>query len=240
MSLNKEFEEIYAKKLWGDGSKVPLSGGGSKPEVAKPYVDFVKRVIDEYRVSTVLDIGHGDWQMWRDYRFEDVNYLGIDVVPSLSEKNNLKYGSKNVSFISGKISEINLPDFDLVITKEVFQHLSNEYVTDLVQKLPRTKLLIISNAIHVKSVGAAIRYLPARIALRSRIRKLLQGKNPFFVVKRRNNVDIANGEWRAINLEDEPFKSALEKYELVEKFLYLGSNYKGVQQAVYLFRSGTP
>ena len=75
MSLNEIFSQIYQKKQWG--SKVSVgsdSGEGSDPDIALPYVNFVKQMIVKYKVGSVIDFGHGDWEMWRDYRFENVKY----------------------------------------------------------------------------------------------------------------------------------------------------------------------
>lgn len=56
------FTEIYRSKVWGDGS-----GGGSAPDVARPYIDFVSKYLMEVRLCKlawetprVLDIGCGD------------------------------------------------------------------------------------------------------------------------------------------------------------------------------------
>lgn len=75
------------------GSKVSVgsdSGEGSNPDFALPYVNFIKQIIDKYKVGSVLDFGHGDWEMWRDYRFENVRYTGLDVVEFLSNELSIK------------------------------------------------------------------------------------------------------------------------------------------------------
>ena len=82
------FERIYKEKIWGEGTLVsPLSGTGSNPDLAKPYVDFVRDTVRDFSIESVLDFGHGDWAMWRDYKFEETHYLGVDVVNDLSLQN---------------------------------------------------------------------------------------------------------------------------------------------------------
>ena len=64
------FANIYKNHVWGDGSPGnPRSGTGSNPDVAKPYVEFVSNAIQSLYISSVLDVGCGDWEMWRDYKF---------------------------------------------------------------------------------------------------------------------------------------------------------------------------
>jgi hypothetical protein len=51
------FEDIYKNKLRGNGSFLdPLSGGGSRPDVTKPYVEYVATLVPLLKNSTVLDL----------------------------------------------------------------------------------------------------------------------------------------------------------------------------------------
>ncbi len=236
MSITRIFSELYEKRVWGDGVVIPLSGGGSSPEVAEPYVRFVERVIREHAISSVVDIGHGDWMMWRDYKFPEVNYFGLDAVESLSQRNNELYGSKKITFQSADATEATLPQADLLISKEVLQHLSNENVLKILSKINNFQFVVLSNAIHLSNISAAMSFVPSRIALRSRLKAIKSRRNPFFIVSRRNNIDIRDGDWRALDLEVEPFRKPFQSWALVEKIIYPGSNYRGVVQAIYLFK----
>ena len=236
MEIEKVFNHVYDTKSWGDGVSVPLSGGGSDPDVARPYVNFVRQAISDFGIRSVVDIGHGDWTMWRDYRFPNISYFGIDVVSSLSTKNTELFGSEHIKFVSGNVMEIELPNADMAISKEVLQHLSNDNVMQILKKLDKYQFLILSNAMHVNSISARLRFIPARIAARSRIRAMRERQNPFFLVRRKNNIDVQDGGWRALDLEQEPFQSLLSEWTLLRKVIYPGSNYKGVNQAIYLYR----
>ena len=46
---NREiFGRIYKMQVWGDGSEEkPLSGSGSNPANAKPFVDFIKLIVEK-------------------------------------------------------------------------------------------------------------------------------------------------------------------------------------------------
>jgi hypothetical protein len=78
------FTEIYQRGTWA--SPQSASGTGSNPQVARPYVDFVLGLLRRLQIRSVLDVGHGDWAMWPEKSFHGVKYLGIDVVPGLSER----------------------------------------------------------------------------------------------------------------------------------------------------------
>ena len=139
------FADIYKNHVWGDGTPGnPRSGSGSNPDVAKPYVDFVSRAIQEFDISYVLDFGCGDWEMWRDYKFENTNYTGIDVVEELIETNIIKYSNRNRSFHLSSL-KASLSNYELLLCKDVLQHLSNVDMDQLLLQLSKFKYLIFQN-----------------------------------------------------------------------------------------------
>ena len=52
------FENIYKEDIWNGGS-----GAGSFEIETKPYRDFIRDFLKFYNISSVIDIGCGDWQM---------------------------------------------------------------------------------------------------------------------------------------------------------------------------------
>jgi hypothetical protein len=222
MDSERVFTEIYGKNVWGDGSSnSPRSGDGSKPENAKPYVHFVQSIVKSYGINSVLDLGHGDWVMWQDYKFEDVVYIGIDVALGLSEEIGHRFANENRRFFHNSVFDSGLPKVDLVISKEVFQHLSNQDVIEKLKEINEFKFLILSNAYYSsKLIFERVKYW---IQLRVRLNKLLHLKNPLYKVKPlRNNTDIITGGFRGLDLERSPFIEHLMNYEIVEKFDYPG------------------
>ena len=75
---NKDiFAQIYSSKIWGNGIDIPFSGSGSKPANALPYVDIVKTYISKNGVNSILDFGHGDFEIWKSWGSEA--FLGLDI-----------------------------------------------------------------------------------------------------------------------------------------------------------------
>ena len=65
MSIEKTFTDIYQNKSWGLGTvNSPLSGAGSVEELAVPYTNYVKNKINEFKIKSITDFGHGDFNIW--------------------------------------------------------------------------------------------------------------------------------------------------------------------------------
>jgi len=139
------FREIYRTHSWEGGSR---SGPGSDPGKAAPYLRLLQGFIDDpaNRVGSIVDLGCGDWAWTRHVRFGNRRYAGFDVVPELVQKLERDHGSELVRFAVADAGWSNLPDADLLLVKDVLQHLSTErvrrFMTDV---LPRYRLALITN-----------------------------------------------------------------------------------------------
>ena len=141
MSNAEVFSKIYKEDLWHGGS-----GAGSKLENIKEYVDILQKYIDKPEVKTVLDLGCGDWQFSKFLDLSSVSYLGVDVVESIIESNSTSYSASNIKFISRDITTYEVPKADLIICKDVLQHLCNkDVVTILVKIITSSKFSLITN-----------------------------------------------------------------------------------------------
>lgn len=137
------FDEIYAADHWEAGS-----GLGSLPGVTTAYRDFIQNFLRERSVRSVVDLGCGDWQFSRLVDWSGVDYVGVDVVESVIEQNRREYGSDTVRFQHGNASMSGLPEADLLITKDVLQHLPNEAIDNFVENvLPNYKMVLVTNCV---------------------------------------------------------------------------------------------
>lgn len=206
--LTRTFGEIYSSGAWGDGVRVPRSGPNSDPQAAKPYVDFVCDVIDRCRVSSVVDIGHGDWQMWPRNAFKDVHYAGFDIADGLSTRVQANFGTPTCTFRQLDAVVSPLPSADLVLIKDVLQHLCNEDVAAILGKLRQYPRAIVSN--DVRASGGWLRrsaaLTRAAIAPRMRLHRFQRGLNPFSSTFARENSQIKSGGYRPLNLERSPWR----------------------------------
>jgi len=138
------FDEIYKSNAWGFGS-----GHGSLPSVTKGYRALLETFIRENNVRSVVDYGSGDWQFSKLVEWGDIEYTGVDVVPSLTAENTTKYGNQKRKFVTLAPGSNGIPDADLLICKDVLQHMPNQAVQEFVANiLPKFKCALITNCIH--------------------------------------------------------------------------------------------
>lgn len=146
------FSDIYSNAIWDpNGKDLYCSGDGSQLEYfTRPYVKSVTEFISKLENKpNALDLGCGNFLVGSQIRELFNEYYAIDVVPHVIEHNKIKYESLNVHFnaLDAEIEE--LPMADVVMVRQVFQHLSNKSIDAILKKLKNYKYLIITE--HVPS-----------------------------------------------------------------------------------------
>ena len=122
--IQKKFEEIYERKLWGGGS-----GPGSRYHHNLDYINFLANFIKWNDVRSVVDFGCGDWQFMQYLNWQNIMYYGFDVAKNVVRTNMELHARSNISFTHLENST-QLPKADLLLCKDVFQHLPNAMIAD--------------------------------------------------------------------------------------------------------------
>lgn len=137
------FDDIYATNAWGHGS-----GEGSLPIHNSGYVSYLESFLLRQNIDSVVDMGCGDWQFSKSIHWRDVRYDGFDVASSVVANNQQAYSTERIRFhlYSGDPSE--LPSADLLIAKDVLQHLPNNFILNFLSHLPRFKFALLTNCIN--------------------------------------------------------------------------------------------
>ena len=120
-SLRSEMD-VFVGLDWGGNS-----GPGSNPDDAIPYLIFLERYVQQYGISSVLDLGCGDGRLAAATDWSTATYNGLDI------KNGFD------------ITECELPEADLVIVKDVLQHWSNEAIKRMLPRLQSFPHVLITN-----------------------------------------------------------------------------------------------
>ena len=143
------FTTIYEKKLWGGRLSLGFqSGNGSRDsKVVEPYIAAVRKLLTELNHPSVLDLGCGDFQVSRHLVHYANPLIACDIVAPVIKANRRKYPGVDFRIIDAIEDE--LPNADVVLIRQVLQHLSNEQISKILPKLTKFKLAVITE--HVSS-----------------------------------------------------------------------------------------
>ena len=147
-SLTSIFNRIYAEGRWAqDATGKGTSGTGSTVEITREYRAYVEDFMKKHAVKSVVDAGCGDWGFSSAMDWGDASYLGIDIASDVIETVRKKHEKGKIRFQVGDITE-DLPTADLLISKDVLQHLSNELIHKFIKnnlKKGKYKWVILTN-----------------------------------------------------------------------------------------------
>lgn len=142
----KIFTNLYATGAWGTNEEgLGSSGPESTIENSRNYVEFLQNFMITNGIQSVVDVGCGDWSFSKAINWGNVSYTGVDIVRSVTERNQKLFSSPNVTFVHGDINEIELPTADLLVCKDVLQYLSNNDVHQFLQRINQFKYCLITN-----------------------------------------------------------------------------------------------
>lgn len=148
-STEEIFAQIYSDKVWGANAQgIGWSGPGSTIENTIIYREFIQDFLKTYHIASVVDLGCGDWSFSRSISWEGIDYTGLDVVSSLIERNRMEFESENIHFYKLNAIEAQMPKADLLICKDVFQHLTNDDVLKIIKQLGKYKYCLITNDVY--------------------------------------------------------------------------------------------
>jgi hypothetical protein len=137
------FRSVYRRAEWGKGGQSQFfSGVGSYGEPAAKYADVMSAVVgglirQKGAPITIVDLGCGDFSVGSQLlaRLPPVRYIGCDVVPELVRENQERYGSDRIAFRTIDIVSEELPAGEICTVRQVFQHLPNVDILQILRKL---------------------------------------------------------------------------------------------------------
>ena len=147
LPLDRLFREIYQKQLWGAVQGLSYySGSGSRnPVIARPYlesvVDFLKSL--EAR-PVVVDLGCGDFFIGSQIFQYAKHYFACDVVPDLIEALAADHRADNLDFLCLDATSEPLPSGDVLIVRQVLQHLSNNAIMQITRQFHQYRYILLT------------------------------------------------------------------------------------------------
>ena len=138
--------QIYDMHLWGGKEFDFYSGEGShRTEIVQPYLEAITDFLSSHNNSlTVCDLGCGDFNIGKHLTQFTSQYIAIDIVDELIERNKTLFKEDNLEFHCLDIAKDELPKADCIILRQVLQHLSNIEIQEIIKKLNTYKYVILT------------------------------------------------------------------------------------------------
>lgn len=140
LNIKEEFTRIYREGQWG-----LKSGIGSTLENSVDYVLAVRAFMVRHHIRSIVDCGCGYLQLTKHFDLSGIKYTGIDVVEQVI--NEVKEEFPRYTLFCGDFMDMDLPEADLLICKDVLQHLPNSIVATFLRKTTHYKYRLITNDI---------------------------------------------------------------------------------------------
>ncbi|WP_282051348.1 class I SAM-dependent methyltransferase [Maribacter aquivivus] len=139
-------QQVYEKNLWGSSASDFYSGDGShRSEIVAPYVEALVKFLNAFESPvSVCDLGCGDFNVGKELVSYAKNYIAVDIVPELIERNKQEFKLADLEFQCLDIAVDELPIANCAIVRQVLQHISNDEIKRVVAKLADYDYVIVT------------------------------------------------------------------------------------------------
>lgn len=143
------FSKIYSNKVWGSlvEENCGSSGSGSNSDlITRPYIDLVQDLSHKegFEGTRFVDLGCGDFNVGKSIAHLSSKYIGADIVEEIIYRNQARYSSSKIEFMLLDLISDPLPKGDVCFLRQVLQHLSNEHIQAIINKLEIYKWVFIT------------------------------------------------------------------------------------------------
>jgi len=148
-SISDRFSKIYEKNLWN--SKESSSGEGSELSYTQPLRQWLITKLIKHNVKVLVDAPCGDFNWMRKVLENiNINYIGVDIVSSVIEKNKIQYGGgNNIHFLQKNICEDTLPKCDILMVRDCLFHLSYTDIDRFLKNISNVDYLYLLTTTHI-------------------------------------------------------------------------------------------
>jgi 2-polyprenyl-3-methyl-5-hydroxy-6-metoxy-1,4-benzoquinol methylase len=138
--IEQQFTNIYNNNKNVDQETV--SGIGSKITNAKELIDILPYIFKKYNISSIFDIGCGDFNWMKNIETSGISYTGGEIVLDVV-KSNQKYENNNINFLHFDITSDDVPRSDLIICRGVLSFYNKKTILNIINKIIKSKSLYI-------------------------------------------------------------------------------------------------
>ena len=119
----RAFERAYREALWTTTGE-SLSGNGSGLDATERLRVVLPSALRELEIRTLVDIPCGDWNWMAHVDLPVDRYVGGDLLPSLVQENQRRFGNARREFRVIDLCRDALPAGDLLLCRDALVHFS--------------------------------------------------------------------------------------------------------------------
>lgn len=135
--MKEWFTNIYHTN--GFAGQESISGMGSSLIQTETIRKEIILLLEKLKIRRLLDAPCGDFFWMKEVELSIEQYIGLDIVQALIEKNQEKYSNEQRCFITGNLSSMELPQVDLILCRDCLVHFSFEYCFETIRNFKRSK-----------------------------------------------------------------------------------------------------
>jgi hypothetical protein len=151
LSVLEAFDEVYRLGMWKQGGA--YSGLGSEGPLADRYVELVLDYAARYNLRTAVDGGCGDFSVGSRLAPSFDRYIALDASGRIIETNRKRYADltkQHVSFGIADMTSMVFPQVDLILIRQVLQHLTNAQIERILANIEASdwRRVLITEEVH--------------------------------------------------------------------------------------------
>lgn len=123
-----------------------ISGPGSSISNTTEVRQLIQETIHEYDIKSILDLGCGDWNWFKEIDLHNLDYYGWDADEEMIQSNKSRFGKPNIHFSTYDIVLSDYINVDLIICRDVLFHMPIHLANKIINKSKRACNFFISTS----------------------------------------------------------------------------------------------
>lgn len=136
LDLRRRFELLDALGIYHHPETI--SGAGSTIEETAALRRILPSLVEDYEIRSILDVPCGDFNWFRRVPLSNVDYVGVDIVHRIIERNRRIHAGENRRFEVADATCDRLPKADLVVCRDLLIHLSLADISRVLRQVLRS------------------------------------------------------------------------------------------------------
>ncbi len=148
-SLPELFTKIYETNYWY--GKESRSGRGSSKKATETIREILPHLVSILNIKTVLDAACGDCNWMQLTNLDLDQYIGVDIVPALIQRNKAEHSDTKHTFLCLDITKDTLARTDLILCRDCLAHLTHAQGLAAIKNFKKTGAKYLMITTHPKT-----------------------------------------------------------------------------------------